>query len=110
MRCNERPSAAQLVRFDQQARLAAVAQLRDRSLDDDASLVDDRDVVAGLLDLVEKVRGEHDRAAPADERADEAAELQDAGRVEAVHRLVQDQKVRVGDQAAGDPEALAHPE
>ena len=45
-----------------------------------------------------------------DERADEAAELLDAGRIEPVHRLVQDQHLGIGEQAAGDAEALPHAE
>jgi hypothetical protein len=36
------------------------------------------------------------------------AHLQDAGRVEAVHRLVEDQQCGIGDQAASDAEPLAH--
>src|SRR5207247_5286029 len=43
------------------------------------------------------------------ERVDEVAELEDAGRVEAVHRLVEDQELRVGEQAAGDSKPLPHP-
>ena len=38
------------------------------------------------------------------------AELEDAGRVEAVRGLVQDQQLGVGQQAAGDAEPLAHAE
>ena len=40
----------------------------------------------------------------------EAAELEDAGRVEAVDRLVEDEQLRVAQQAARDAEALAHAE
>ena len=82
----------------------------DRALGDDAALVDDRDDVAGLLDLVEQVRGQQHGAALADELADQVAELEDAGRVEPVHRLVEDQQLGVGEQAARDAEALAHAE
>ena len=42
--------------------------------------------------------------------ADQVAELEDAGRVEPVHRLVEDQQLGVGEQAARDAEALAHAE
>ena len=89
---------------------AAAGELGDRALGDDAAAVDDRRDVAGLLDLVEQVRGEQHRAALVDELADQAADLEDAGRVEAVHRLVEDQQLGVGEQAAGDAEALAHAE
>ena len=44
----------------------------------------------------------------ADERADHLAELEDAGGVEPVGRLVEDQQLGVGEQAAGDSEPLAH--
>ena len=39
-----------------------------------------------------------------------AAELEDARRVEAVHRLVEDQQLGIGEQAARDAEPLAHAE
>src|SRR5205823_2048329 len=45
-----------------------------------------------------------------DERADEAAELLDAGRVEPVHGLVEDEELGVREQAAGNPEPLTHAE
>ena len=82
----------------------------DRALQDDAAVVDDRDLVAGLLDLVEQVRREKHGATFADERADQVAHLEDAGRIETVHRLVEDQQRRIGEQAAGDAEPLAHAE
>ena len=66
--------------------------------------------VADLLDLVEEVGGEEYRSAFRDEAADHVAELVDAGRVEPVRRLVEDQQLRVGEQAASDAESLAHPE
>ena len=73
-------------------------------------LVDDRGDVARLLDLVEQVRGEQHRAALGDQVADQVAELEDAGGIEAVDRLVEDQQLRVAQQAAGDAEPLAHAE
>ena len=85
-------------------------ELLDRALGDDLAEVDDRRQVARLLDLVEQVRGEQHGAALVDQLADQAAELEDAGRVEPVHRLVEDQQLGVGEQAAGDAEALAHAE
>ena len=50
-----------------------------------------------------------DGSAFVDERAQQVPELEDARRVEAVHRLVQDEQLRIGEQAARDAEALAHP-
>ena len=76
----------------------------------DVAVVDDRGDVAGLLDLVEQVRGEQHGAALGDQLADQVAELEDAGGVEAVDRLVEDQQLGVAEQAAGDAEALAHAE
>ncbi len=72
--------------------------------------VDDGREIAGLLDLVEQVRGEQHGPALADEVADQVAELEDAGRVEPVHRLVEDQQLGIRQQAARDAEALAHAE
>ncbi len=66
--------------------------------------------VAGLLDLVEQMGGEEYRAPFGDEGANQVAHLQDAGRVEAVHRLVEDEQRGIGDQTARDTEALAHAE
>ena len=54
------------------------------------------------------MRGEHHRSPLVDERAQQVPELEDARRVEAVHRLVEDEQVRVREQAARDAEALAH--
>ena len=51
-----------------------------------------------------------DRAALGDERPNELAELDDAGRVEPVHRLVEDEQLGVAQEAAGDAEPLAHAE
>ena len=80
----------------------------DGALCDDAAVVDDRRHVAGLLDLVEQVRGEQHGAALGDELADEAAELEDAGGIEPVERLIEDQQLGIGQQAARHAEALAH--
>ena len=93
-----------------QDRLPAGRQLGERALHDDAAVIDDRDRVADLLHLVEQVRGEQHRAAFRDEAADHAPELVDAGRVEPVGRLVQDQQLRVGEESARDAQALTHPE
>ena len=83
-------------------------QFGDRALADDVAPVDDGHRVAGALDLVEEVRGQHHRAALGHEREDHVAHLVHAGRVEAVHRLVEDQQLGVAEQAGGHPEALAH--
>ncbi len=79
-------------------------------MQDHPALVDDRDLVAGLLDLVEQMGREEHGAALVDERANQVACLEDAGRVEPVHRLVENQQRRVGEQTPRDPEPLAHAE
>ena len=90
----QRPCAQVVARGDEHG-LGVAGELVDRALDDDAAAVDDRDRVAGLLDLVEQVRGEDDRAPLGDEPADHEAELLHAGGVEPVHRLVEDQELGV---------------
>src|SRR5579863_473971 len=81
----------------------------DRPLGDQPALVDDRSELTGLLHLVEQVRGEEDRPPLTRELTDHRAQLEDAAGIETVHRLVEDQELRVGEQAASDAEALAHP-
>src|SRR6266536_4587109 len=109
VRREQRLHAYAVARADQD-RLPVAFELGERALHDDAAVIDDRDRVADLLDLVEQVRGEEYGAALGDEAADHAAELVDAGRVEAVGGLVQDQQLGVGEQGAGGAEALAHSE
>ena len=69
---------------------------------------DHADPVADLLHLTEQVAGEHDRVAVPAEFADEPAHVGDAGRVEPVGRLVQDQQFRILQQCRGQTEALLH--
>ena len=94
--------------LDLQLEGRAGQELGDRSLPDDLAAVDDGDGVAGALHLVEEVRGQDDGAALGDEREDHVAHLEHAAGVEAVHRLVEDQQLRVAEQAGGDAEPLAH--
>ena len=61
------------------------------ALRDDAAVADDHEVVGDHLDLVQQVRGEQHRAAPVREVPEQPAHPSDAGRVEAVGRLVEDQ-------------------
>ena len=76
----------------------------------DLSSIDDRDLVADLFHLVEQVRGEQDGSSLGDEAANHVPELVDAGWIEPIGRLVQNQELGVGKQAAGNAEPLAHPE
>ena len=77
-------------------------------LADDLAPVDDGHGVAGPLDLVEKMGGQHDGAAFGHQGQDHVAHVLHPGRVETVHRLVQDQQLGISDQARGDTETLTH--
>jgi hypothetical protein len=72
--------------------------------------VDDGNLVADLLHLVEEVGGQEHRSTLRDEAADHVAELVNAGGIEPVGRLIQDQELRVCEQAARNTEPLAHPQ
>ena len=60
------------------------------------------------LDLVEQVGGEQHGAAAVGEVAEQSAHPPDAGRVEPVGRLVEDQHLRVADQRRREAEPLPH--
>ncbi len=102
------PRRRLVVDLDQKGRISARGDFLNAALNDDPSPVDDGDLVAGLLDLVEQVGGEEHRASLGHERADQMPHLEDAGGVEAVHRLVEDQEGGIGDQAACYAEPLTH--
>ena len=97
---------------DAQLHLAAAGdQIAHRAFAEDASLVDDGHAVAGQLDLGEQMRRDEDaHLAFAGEAAQQLADLADAGGVEAVGRLVEDEQLRIAEQRLGDAEALAHAE
>ena len=67
-------------------------------------------MVAGLGHLVELVARHEDGAALGGELAEQEPDLTDAGGVEAVGRLVEDEQGGVLEQRGGDAEALAHAE
>jgi hypothetical protein len=69
----------------------AAQQLVDRSLADDLAAVHDCHLVAGALYLVQQERAQHHRATLVDETPYQVTHLMDARRVQAVHRLIQDQ-------------------
>ena len=54
--------------------------------------------------------GEEDGPAFAGPGGDHLPKPCDAGRVEPVHRLVEDQQLRIAEQGSGDAEPLAHAE
>ena len=102
-RCLLRPVAA----HDEHVILPC-GDVADRTLDDHASAVDDRHLVAGALDLVQQVRRQEHRSSLVHELTDQPAHLEDPRRVEAVHRLIQDEQCRIREQAPRDPQPLTH--
>ena len=69
---------------------------------------DDHHVIDGLGDLAEHVAGHDDGPALVREAAQQAAQPGDAGRVEPVGRLVEQQHLRVPEQRRSQAQALAH--
>ena len=73
--------------------------------------MNDRNAVAHLFDFGEQVaRDKHGEASLGGERAHETPNLADAGGVEAVGGLVQDQQVWRPEEGLRDAEPLPHPE
>ena len=67
-------------------------------------------VVGDDLDLVQQVRRQQDGAALVGVRPEQVAHPADAGRVEPVGRLVEDEHLGLADQCGRDAEPLAHAE
>src|SRR5215469_10072495 len=74
------------------------------------SRVDDHHVVGGLGHLAEHVAGDNDGAALVGQGAQQPAQPGDAGGVEAVGRLVEQENLRVAEEGRGQAQALAHAE
>jgi hypothetical protein len=74
----------------------------------DAPVVDDRDPVAELVGLLHVVRGEEHGPAVVAQLEDALAEVARRLRVEAHRRLVEEQQRGVGEECAGQHEALPH--
>ena len=73
--------------------------------------MEDRDAVAHELDFREQVARNENREPPfAREPLQELPHFPDAGRVEPVGGLVEDQHARLSEERLGDPEPLPHPE
>ena len=73
--------------------VVAADQVVDPAVCEQPAVADDRHGVADLLDLGQDVRAQQDRHARVAERADHVADVADAGGVETVGRLVEDQQV-----------------
>jgi len=67
-------------------------------------------VVADLLDLAQQVGGDHHGPAFGGDAGDQFPDLPDAGRVEPIGRLVEDEQFGVAQQSGRDAEPLLHPE
>ena len=76
----------------------------------DLAAADEDHLVGDLLDLVEQVAGQQHGAAAVGVALEQTTHPADAGRVEAVGRLVEDQHGRVAEQGVGDAEPLLHAE
>ena len=76
----------------------------------DLAVADQDHLVGDLLDLVEQVAGQADGATAVGVPLEQSAHPADAGRVEAVRGLVEDQHGRVAEQCVGDAETLLHAE
>ena len=68
----------------------------------------EHDAIA-LREVLDRVRGEHDRRRPVGELAQVGDQLRARDRVEAGRRLVEEEDVRIGEQLDGDAGALALP-
>ncbi len=108
MRGDDLVGALDLVALDLEPDGRRPQKLVDGALPNDPAPVDDRHGVAGPLDLVEQVRGEHDGPPLAHEIENHLAHLAHARRIETVHRLVEHEKIGIPEQASSDSEPLAH--
>ena len=82
----------------------------DAPFEHELAAVDDRDAVAGVLDLGEQVARHEHGAALGAEAAQQLADLADAGRVEPVRRFVEHEQRRVLEQRGREAEPLLHAE
>ena len=89
---------------------AARKQAHGRAGVDELPEADDDERVARGLDLGEQVRGDQDGPAGLAEPAQQCADLHDAGGVQPVRRLVEQEQLGVGQQRRGDAQALLHAE
>ena len=88
----------------------AEEQLIHRPFADEAAGRDDPDHVGELLHLAEDVARDEHRLAGRGEVAEGLAHGHDAGRIEPVGRLVEQEQARIAQQGGRDAQALLHPE
>ena len=81
---------------------------RSWSLGDDAAVADDDQVVGDDFDLVQQVGGQQHGGAAVGVAAQQVAHPADAGGVQTVGGLVEDEDLGVAEERVGDAEALPH--
>lgn len=86
------------------------AQAGDRSVVGDRSAAHDGDVVADLLDFAHVMAAQQYGQAAGGKAFDQGPHVADAGRVEPVGGLVEDEELRVANEGCGDTETLSHAE
>ena len=101
--CGERTSTAESAE-------AWRDDLLDGRVGDHAAAADDHQVLGDQRHLAHQMRGEEHGPALAGELLEQRPDPEDALGVEAVGRLVEDDRLRVPEQRGGDPEPLAHAE
>jgi len=74
----------------------------------DATAQDDRDLVADHLGVGKDVRRDEDRLSLVAQRQDQVPHVSATERIEARHRLVEDQEIGISDQRLCQADALAH--
>ena len=86
----------------------AAQELAQLAADDRLPLTEHRHAIADRLDVGEDVSRKEDRPPLAAIVEDEIADLFSTDRVEPAHRLVEDQKLGIGDERSGETGALEH--
>src|SRR5216683_766239 len=71
-------------------------------------LIENDQPICDLFELPQQVAAHEDRLALVTEAPQEVAQLDDAQRIEAVRRLVDDQELRIGEKRHGEAEPLLH--
>src|SRR3989442_11394124 len=90
-------------------RVGAPGKVAYGAVDQELSMVQERDVVADLLDLAEQMGAHENRAALAFQRLDYIADFGHASRVQARCGLVEEEEFRLVEQRLRDCDALFHP-
>ena len=82
--------------------------LAQQAAGDQAALRENRDAAAERLGVAQDVRAEEHRAAAIAQSQDQRADIAPAERIEAGHRLVEDDEIRLVDERLGNAHPLQH--